>query len=298
MSRFAKVVAAASALALAFGLSACSAGGNEGTPGVDRPVRIGVTNASDPYWEHYKEATKAQGIEVELVDFAEYSQPNPALAAGEIDLNEFQHLIYLAQYNVSAGDDLTPIGATAIYPLGLYSQTYKSTDEIPAGSEIAIPNDESNQARALLVLQQAGLLKLKDGGSPFSSPDDIIAAESKVTVRPIEASLTGTTLPDVAGSVINQNFLDEAGLKPTDAIAQDDPNADTAKPYINVFVSRAEGKDNPTYLKLVEIFQNDKATTDGLVEHANGAAEPLTTPTAELLEVLQKTQADYEKAGK
>jgi D-methionine transport system substrate-binding protein len=90
------------------------------------------------------------------VNFDAYDQPNPALSAGELDLNQFQHIIYLATYNVKAGDDLVPVGATAIYPLGLYSTKYKSVADIPNGGTIAVPNDESNQARALLVLQSAG----------------------------------------------------------------------------------------------------------------------------------------------
>lgn len=284
------------AIALTASLAACSQGAaNPGASAgsAEDPVRIGVVGASEPYWAEYEAAAEAAGIQVEIVDFAEYSQPNPALSAGEIDLNQFQHVLYLAQYNVSASDDLVPIGATAIYPLGLYSQKYGSTAEIPAGSQIAIPNDESNQARALLVLQSAGLITLKEGGSPYSTPDDIIAAESKVTVLPVDASLTGPSLPDVAGSVINNDFLGDAGLSPEQAIATDDAEDPAAQPYINIFAAKAEDAANPTYLKLVEIYQNDQPTTSGVIASAGGAAKLVQTSAEELLASLQATQEQY-----
>ena len=136
----------------------------EGLGSADDPVKIGVVGASDPYWADYVDAAKEDGISVELVDFTDYAQPNPALTAGDLDLNQFQHIIYLAQYNENAGEDLTPIGATAIYPLGLYSTKYTSLDEIGDGETVAIPNDASNLARALLVLQSAGLVDLAAAG--------------------------------------------------------------------------------------------------------------------------------------
>src|SRR5690554_831320 len=93
----------------------------EGKGSASDPVKIGVVGASDPYWAEYKAAAAAEGISVDLIDFASYELPNPALTEGELDLNQFQHVVYLAQYNEASGEDLTPIGATAIYPLALYS---------------------------------------------------------------------------------------------------------------------------------------------------------------------------------
>ncbi len=167
------LIAVAAALPLALLLGACASGGGDTAGSSDdgattETVKIGVVGAGDPYWETFTEAAADEGIDVEIVNFDSYDQPNPALAAGELDLNQFQHIIYLATYNVAAGEDLQPIGATAIYPLGLYSTKYDDVADIPAGETIAVPNDESNQARALLVLQSAGLIELKDGGR--SSP--------------------------------------------------------------------------------------------------------------------------------
>ncbi|HXH35764.1 MAG TPA: MetQ/NlpA family ABC transporter substrate-binding protein [Plantibacter sp.] len=277
------------------GAGADSAADDKGTEA--NPVKIGVVGASDPYWETYKEAAEKEGIFVDIVDFGEYTQPNPALTEGEIDLNQFQHIVYLAQYNEASGEDLTPIGSTAIYPLGLYSTKVDSVKDIKQGDTIAIPNDESNQARALLVLQSAGLVELKDGGNIFSTPDDIVADESKVTVTPLEASLTPTSLPDVAGAIINNDFITDSGLKASDAIAQDDPSDPNALPYVNVFAAKSADADNATYLKLVSIYQDTKSVTDGVIENSGGTAIALKTPVADLVKSLATVQKDIKAKG-
>ena len=193
-----KLLAALATVPLIAGLAACAApaAGEAG----DDVVKIGVVGKSDPQWAAFEEAAAAEDITIELVDFADYAQPNPATTEGELDLNQYQHIVYLADYNVSAGEDLAPIGSTAIYPLGLYSQKYDSVGEIPEGETVAVPNDASNQARALLVLQSAGLVELKSGGTIFSDLADIDEAKSKVKVTALEASLTPTSLPDVAAA--------------------------------------------------------------------------------------------------
>lgn len=286
------VSAAALALPLALVLAGCAgASGASGDSAENEIVRIGVVGAGDPYWETYTEAAAEEGIQVEIVDFSEYTQPNPALAAGELDLNQFQHVIYLATYNVNADDDLQPIGSTAIYPLGLYSTQYDSVDDIPEGATVAVPSDESNQARGLLVLQSAGLVELADGGSIFSTVADVLP-ESKVKVEALEAAFTATSLPDVAAAIINNDFVADAGLSFDDAIATDDPSDPNALPYINIFAARAEDADNPTYRKLVEIFQNTQAVTDGLQEASGGTAVLVKTPVEELTASLADVEDD------
>jgi D-methionine transport system substrate-binding protein len=296
MSISKKLLAAAAVVPLIAFLAGCagssSGDGGDGGDSADKTVRIGVVGASDPYWDVYKKAAADEGITVDLVDFSDYAQPNPALTEGELDLNQFQHIVYLAQYNVSAKEDLVPIGSTAIYPLGLFSTKYKSVDDIQKGDTVAIPNDESNLARGLLVLQSAGLVSLKDGGSIFATLDDIDEAKSKVKVTTLEASLTPTSLPDVAAAIINNDFVEDAGLKPSEAIAQDDPSDPNALPYVNVFAAKAKDTDNATYKKLVEIFQNTKDVTDGLVENSGGTAVLLKTPVADLEKSLTETEAD------
>ncbi|MEV8369905.1 MetQ/NlpA family ABC transporter substrate-binding protein [Microbacterium sp. NPDC064584] len=294
MSRKRILSAAALALPLALVVSGCASGSSEpasSDAASEGPVRIGVVGAGDPYWETYKEAAAAEGIEVELVDFSEYTQPNPALSAGELDLNQFQHIIYLATYNVNSDDDLQPIGSTAIYPLGLYSTQYDAVEDIPDGSTVAVPNDESNQARGLLVLQSAGLVELEDGGSIFSTVADVLP-ESKVKVEALDAAFTATSLPDVAAAIINNDFVEDAGLTFEDAIATDDPSDPSAFPYINIFAAKAEDADNPTYLKLVEIFQTNKDVLDGLQEASGGTAVFVKTPAADLVSSLTEVEDD------
>ncbi|SEB36046.1 D-methionine transport system substrate-binding protein [Paramicrobacterium humi] len=295
-----KILAALAALPLVAALAACSgqAASDDAEKGsADNPVKIGVIGASDPEWDIYKKAAADEGISVDIIDFSDYAQPNPALSEGDIDINQFQHIIYLAQYNEASNDDLTPIGATAIYPLGLYSTKYDSVADIPKGSEVAVPNDESNQARGLLVLQSAGLITLKDGGSVFSTVSDVDEAKSKVKVTALEASLTPTSLPDLAAAIINNDFIEDAGLKASDALAQDDPNDPNAVPYINIFVTRAADKDNEVYNKLVDIYQSNQDVLDAVQEKSGGTAVFVKTPAADLQSSLDDVVADIKAKG-
>jgi len=290
-----RLLAAIAVVPLVAAMTACAGGaGGSGGDGdsANKVVKIGVVGAGDPYWADYKQEAKDAGINVDIVDFSDYSQPNPALAEGEIDLNQFQHIVYLADYNVSAKQDLVPIGATAIYPLAVYSSKYKSVDDIKKGETVAVPNDPSNLSRSLLVLQSAGLITIKGGGTIFSSLADIDEGASKVKVKAMEASLTPTSLPDVAAAVINNDFVEKAGLKFSDAIAKDDPSDPNAIPYVNIFAARAKDKDNPTYKKLVEIYQNSEKVQKGVQDISGGTAVLLKTPVAELQASLEKVEKD------
>ncbi|BDZ37695.1 MetQ/NlpA family ABC transporter substrate-binding protein [Microbacterium suwonense] len=289
--------AAAAAVALIASLAGCasnpaSSGDSTAPSAQNETVKIGVVGKGDAQWPAFVDAAKKEGIDVELVDFGSYEQPNPALAAGELDLNQFQHIVYLAQYDKASGEDLQPIGATAIYPLGLYSKKYDSVDDIPEGETVAVPDDASNQARALLVLQSAGLVKLRSGGTIVSDLADIDEAASKVKVTALEAAVIPTALPDVAAAIINNDFVTDAGLSFEDAIAQDDPSDPNALPYVNIFAARADDVDNPTYNKLVEIFQNDEAVQNGLQEASGNTAVLLQTPAADLQASLKKVLED------
>ncbi|MDR2620424.1 MAG: methionine ABC transporter substrate-binding protein [Propionibacteriaceae bacterium] len=302
---FGKVVALATAVVLSLGaFTSCSSDDASTDPnkttgadpnakgGENNPVKIGVVGASDKYWDTFKGELKDEGIYVDIVDFAEYPLPNPALSAGDLDLNQFQHIIYLAAYVANTGNALSPIGSTAIYPLTLHSQKYKSVAEIPAGSEIAIPNDPSNLSRALLVLQSAGLLKLQGGGTIFSTDLDVIEAESKVKVRPVAADLLPSTLADLAGAVMNNDWVVKAGLNMEDAIAQDDPSDPAAQPYINIWVSRPEDVNNALYLRIVELFHSSTQVISELKEISGGSAVVVNVAAAELQASLDKTVAD------
>ncbi len=242
----------------------------EGKGSTADPVKIGVVGASDPYWADYTEAAAAEGISVEVIDFASYELPNPALTEGELDLNQFQHIVYLAQYNEAAGEDLTPIGATAIYPLALYSTQYDSS---------------------------AGLIELKDGGTIFATLDDIDSAKSRVTVTALEAALAPTSLPDVAAAIINNDFVADAGLEFSDAIATDDPSDPNALPYANIFAAQAGDADNELFQRLVDIYQSTTVVQDGVLETSGGTAVLLQTPADDLVASLAKVQSDIRAQG-
>jgi D-methionine transport system substrate-binding protein len=295
--RTTSIIAAFAAVPLFVALAGCataseSTGSGSGESSENETVKIGVVNDGDAQWAPFVAAAEDEGIAVELVNFGSYEQPNPALTEGELDLNQFQHIIYLAQYNVASGEDLVPIGSTAIYPLGLYSTKYDDVKDISKGDTVAVPDDASNQARALLVLQSAGLVELKSGGTTVSDLSDVDEAKSKVKVTALEAALIPTSLPDVAAAIINNDFIADAGLTAEDAIAQDDPEDPNALPYVNIFAARAEDADNKTYQKLVEIFQSNEDVQAGLLESSGGTAVSVEIPAAELVSSLKKVQKD------
>ncbi|GAA2357477.1 MetQ/NlpA family ABC transporter substrate-binding protein [Dactylosporangium salmoneum] len=263
-----------------------------------KTVRIGVTDASQPYWKTYADLAKRQlDVTVRFVNFNDYSQPNPALKEQQLDLNEFQHIQYLANYNATAHDDLQPIGATAVYPLPLYSLNYTSPSAIPDGAKVAIPNDAINQARGLLVLQAAGLVTLKNGGTAFSSTADI--ATKKVDVVTLDASQTAGALKSgsVVAAIVNNNYATSAGLPHTAAVFQDDPASASAAPYVNIFVARAADKDNPTYLKLAQLY-HDPTVEQGVQESNGGTAIFRQVAPAELQSLLKTVQDQAVAAGK
>lgn len=265
--------------------------------GAATTVRIGVTDASEPYWKTFQSLAKQRlNVNVVYVNFNDYSQPNPALKQKQLDLNEFQHIEYLADYNVTAHDDLQPIGATAVYPLPLYAQKYTSPDALPAGAKVAVPNDAINEARALLVLQAANLITLKDGGSAFSGPTDIVT--HKIDVVPLDASQTAGALKSgsVAAAIVNNNYATSAGLPATAVIFKDDPASSSAAPYVNIFVARAVDKDNPLYLKLVALY-HDPMVEQGVQKSNGGNAVFRDVPGAELQAEL-KTVQDQAVAAK
>ncbi|WP_278235511.1 MetQ/NlpA family ABC transporter substrate-binding protein [Isoptericola sp. AK164] len=280
--------AAVSVLALA----ACSGDAAATASGTaEDPVRIGVVSAGEAYWDTFAEAAAAEGIEVEIVNFSDYQLPNQGLSDGDLDLNQFQHLQFLAGYNVARGDDLTPIGATAVYPLGLYSTAHASLEEIPDGGQVAIPNDETNQARALLVLQDAGLLTLRDGGNSFSTPADVVAEESRVSVTPVDAAQTAIALADVDASIINNDFVGDAGLAEDDAIFTDDPDSAAAEPYINVWVARSADAEDETLARLVDIYHSPEIEAQ-VLEASGGTGVIKDNDPADLQAILDDIETN------
>lgn len=260
-------------------------------------VKIGVADGSENYWKVYKDRAAAAGIQVEFVNFTDYNQPNPALSQNQLQLNEFQHLQYLSNYNVKNNDTLTPIGATAVYPLPLYSTKHTSVDQIPQGGQVAIPNDPTNQARALLILEAAKLVTITGGGTSVSTPNQIDTAASKVTVVPVDAAQTAANLASVDAAIVNNNYATAANLGKDKVIYADDPNSSASKPYINAFVSRAADKDNPTYVKLAALYHDPEVQAAARADlgdtgvFKNNDAADLQATAAELEKVIRAAGA-------
>lgn len=261
-------------------------------------VRLGTTDVAQPHWEILQELAAAENIDLEIVGFSEYTQPNPALTEGEIDLNSFQHILYLADHNNNTSDDLQPIGSTLIVPLPLYSEKHEDVSEFTKGEQVAIPNDATNQARALFVLESAGLIELT-GDPKVPTPDDVDTAASTVVVRSVEASQTAGLIgdPDIAGVIVNNNFATDAGFDLDGYVYADDPSSAGAQPYINVIAARPDDVDNPVYQRIVELY-HDPSVTESVVESSGGTAVIVEGyDAAKLQQVLKDTQANLQAAG-
>lgn len=277
MKKLTKLFALLSVSALILtGCGAKTSDNGSDTPGTESTkVKVGVvgTNEED-IWKFVKEKVAAENIDLEIVVFTDYNLPNDALANGDVDLNAFQHYIFLDSYNTERKSELTPIGETFISPLGLYSQKIKDVSEIKEQDTIAIPNDPTNGGRALLLLQSAGLITVDPSKGDTPTVNDITENKLNLVISELDASQTARALPDVAAAVINGGIAVDAGLTPaSDAIFLEQLNA-TSKPYINIIVARPEDKDNETYKKIVEAFRQDD-TAEVITKVSNGANIPV-----------------------
>ena len=285
-----KFVAALAVVPLVFSLAACGSSSNGN--GDSKKITIGVVGNETANQVLKDEAAK-QGITIEYSEFTDYAQPNPAVDAGDNDMNRFQHIAYLANYNVSSGKDLQIVGSTNIYPMAIFSKKHKKVDEIPQGGTIAIPNDSVNEARALLLLKAQNLVTFK---SEVHTPthNDIDTGKSKVKVTPVDATQTVIAMESVDASVINNTFLADAGLNPSDALAQDDPNNPDARRYVNLFVAQKDKINNETYKKVVEIFHS-KTVQDAVKEDSKNTAVEVNLSQDELKKALENEEAALKK---
>ena len=223
-------------------------------------IKIGVVGSIyEDLWANAVDTLADEGINLEIVQFSDYVTPNNALANGEIDLNAFQHQIYLQSEIDQYGYDLTNIGNTFIIPLNLYSEKIKSVDELKDGDTIAVPNDPTNEGRALKVLEAAGVITLKDNDNFNPTLDDIEKYNVKVTIEELAANTIPSTLPDVTAAIINGNYALDFGLDVESAIYKDTV-LDEEK-YWNLIAARTEDLSDPelvaAYEKVVEAFQTD-----------------------------------------
>lgn len=285
-----KFIATLAIAPLALGLAACSPSESSGdakstSSDGTKTVTIGIVDVN-PQQDVLKDLAKENGINIVYKTFTEYTQPNPALKQKQTDLNWFQHLAYLADYNVNANDTLTPIGPTEIVPLGLYSKKHATLADLPQGAEIAIPNDSINSARALNLLKANGLVEFKSE-TTAPSPLDVDTAKSKVKVTAVDATQTVLQLSSLDGAVVNNTFLKRGGLDANKALAKDNPKDPAAVPYVNAFVSRAEDKDNETFKKIAELYHDPKVQK-AVAEESNGTSVEAKNSQEELIEVLKK----------
>ncbi|WP_300346251.1 MetQ/NlpA family ABC transporter substrate-binding protein [uncultured Oscillibacter sp.] len=223
-------------------------------------VKLGVVGAIyEDLWKPAQEALKAENIDLELVQFSDYVTPNNALANNEIDLNAFQHRIYLQSEIESAGYEIETIGNTFIIPLNIYSQKISSVEELKDGDVVAIPDDLTNGGRALKVLEAAGLIKISDAAGFNPTLEDIETYNVGITIEELKANVIPSALPDVAAAVVNGNYALDFGLKTEEAIYKD--SVLDVEEYWNLIAARTADLSDPakveTYRKVVQAFQSE-----------------------------------------
>ena len=264
------------AAAFIFILGACGAKGTGDKADKVEKVKIGVVSESAiEIWKDVAKRLKDQNIDLEVVEFTDYNQPNIALKNGDIDLNAFQHVAFLEDFNKNNDADLTPIGFTFVSPLGIYSEKIKDIKELKDGDSIAIPNDVTNGGRALLLLQALDLIKL-DTKAASPTVNDITENTKNIQIKELDAAQTARSLQDVAAAVVNTNYAVDAGFSPKkDALYLDTDNISEVKDiYKNVIAARKADKDNKVYKKVVAEYQTE-ATKKLIDSTTNGTDSPI-----------------------
>lgn len=236
-------------------------------------VKLGIIGADTDVWDNVQARLKDEGINLEYVKFTEYSQPNTALASGDIDLNSFQHQFFLDNFNAEHGTDLVSIGNTVNAPLGIYSEKVKDVSEVKEGDKVAIPNDVTNGGRALNLLESAGLIKVDPAKKQAPTVSDVTENKLNIEIVELEASQTARALQDVTISVINSGMAVDAGFIPTEDAIFLEPVDEASRPYVNIIVARAEDKDNEAYQRVVAAYQNDE-TIKVIEETSKGSSIP------------------------
>ena len=280
-----KITKIALALAVLVGFSACGAKDNESskdataeTKTEDKAegttIKIGVVgeynDVLEKVIERYEQAT---GNKVELQKFSDYSQPNEALRAGDIDLNAYQHHKFLDEFNESKGSDLISIGDTMLAPMGLYSEKIKSIDELEDGAKVAIPNDPTNGSRALFLLQEAGLIKVDGEAGELIGVDKVTDNPKNIEIIEMDASTTPRSLEDVDIAAVNDTFALDSGLDKEKSVFVEDPKSESVKEYINLIAARKEDENNEAYKEFVKYYQTEETKKD-MEEITKGAWLP------------------------
>lgn len=238
-----KLIAIVLALTLALSLAAC------GSAASSKTIKVGT--APGPHaeiMESVADLIAAEGYTLEIVEFSDYVLPNTALDEGEIDANYFQHITYMNSFNAEHGLKMVSAAGIHYEPFGLYAGKTASIDALAEGAQIAVPNDPSNEARALLLLEQEGLIKLKEGAGIDATKADIVENPLNLEIYEANAELLTSVLQDVDMAVINGNYAIDAGMKIADALAVEAADGTAAEAYVNI-VTVMEGKENDAKTK-------------------------------------------------
>lgn len=258
-------IAAAAGLALA--LTAC--GGNSGaattaaassSAASDNVITVGASPSPHAeILEAIKPELEAQGYELKVVEYSDYVQPNVALSEGDLDANYFQHLPYLENYNTENGTDLASAGAIHFEPMGLYAGKSSDITNVPDGAKIAVPSDATNEARALLLLQDRGVIKLTDGVGLEATANDIVENPHNVELVEVEAAAVPRSLQDVDFGVVNGNYALSAGLDTSATLASEGADSEAAQTYANIIAVRSGDENSEKTQALLKALTSDTA---------------------------------------
>lgn len=258
-----------------FGLAACS-GGSGGESEENETIKVGAS--ATPHAEildQVKDDLEDEGYDLEVEVFDDYVLPNQALADGDLDANFFQHQPYLDNFNDENDTDLVAADQVHYEPLGLYPGKTDTVDDVKNGAEIAIPNDATNGARALLLLEDAGLITLKDDNDTTATTKDIEENPKNLEITELDASQIPRTVQDVDLAVINGNYAVEAGFDvQDDALEIEDKDSEAAQTYANIIAVQNGNEDDPAIQALIEALHSDKVK-EFMDDEYQGAVIPL-----------------------
>ncbi|MEW9096782.1 MAG: MetQ/NlpA family ABC transporter substrate-binding protein [Clostridiaceae bacterium] len=257
--RIKKVILCILSLLLIFtSLIGCSK--NTSSKGEDKTIiRLGITGEDRGIWKDIKERLAKENIDLQIISFSDYNRPNLALSDGEIDANAFQTIAFFDKFKADHNLDLASIGYTVLAPMGIYSEKLKNLDELKVNSKVAIPNDASNGGRALILLQNAGLIKLKDGVGITPTVKDIIENPKNLDIIELAATQIPRSIKDVDIALINNGVAVDAGYSPLkDSILIEDTKDPSTKNYFNIIAVNAKDKDNAALKRLIQTYQTEE----------------------------------------
>ena len=238
-------------------------------------IKIGATPSPHAeILEAAKDALKKKGVEIEIVTYNDYVQPNLATDQGQIDANYFQHLPYLEDFNKENNTHVVSVGKIHYEPFGIYAGKSKDLKAIQDGAKIAVPNDTTNEARALLLLEANGIIKLKDGAGLTATKQDIVENPHNVDIYEVEAAQIPRSLDSVDFACMNGNFAIQANYKPSDALAAEDAASEAAQTYANIIAVEEKNKDAEWVKTLVEVLHS-KEIQDFINEKYEGGVVPI-----------------------